>query len=178
MQISSVKSAGGAMVAVALGLYLAGVSAGLLAVFNGCARCQQDNAYLGLSSIELLLFPLAGMLLCGGLVVGLGGPRWLVPLVVVGVGVVWFAMLDLLRYELATVSAEVILIGGGATSSVWLGGVRALAAALGAAVLVFLLTTLRGPQQWAVGIGVDGPLLLVAVVLGFGVAWAAEAERN
>jgi hypothetical protein len=158
-----------------MGVYLAGVSAALLVVFYGCARCQQDNAYLGLSSLELLLIPLAGALIGSGLVVALGYPRWLVPVVVVGVGAVWFLMLDWLRYPLATASAEVILLGGGGLASFWLGGLRTLAAALGAAVLVFVLTALRGPQEWAVGIGVDGLVLLVALVLGFVLAWVARS---
>jgi hypothetical protein len=168
----------GVGVAVAVGLYLAGVSAALLAVFYRCARCQQDNAYLGLSSLELLLIPLAGALIASGLVVALGYPRWLVPAVVVGVGVVWFLMLDWLRYPLATAAAEVIVLGGGAQASFWLGGFRTLAAALGAAVLVFLLTELRGPQEWAVGIGVDGLVVLMALGLGFTVAWVSRKSRR
>jgi hypothetical protein len=175
----------GARVAVALGLYLSGVGAGLLTVFYGCARCQQDNAYLGLSSLELLLMPLAGVLIGSGLLLSrVRSPEslrsrrpihryrgWLVAVLVVAVGGIWFFMLDLLRYSLATASAEVMLIGVGTLATLWLGGLRTLAATVTAAVLVFLLAELRGPQEWAVGVGVDGPVLVVALLLGLAVAW-------
>ncbi len=164
----------GAVAAVALGTYVAGVSAGLLAVFYSCARCQQDNAYLGLSSLELLLIPLSGMLIAGGSLYALNRKWWVVPVVVVAVGVVWFIVLDQLRYPLATTVGEVVLVAGGAAASYWLGGWRAMVTALGAALLIFLLTSMRGPREWAVGIGVDLLVALAAVVLGFGVAWVSR----
>jgi hypothetical protein len=90
-----------AALATVAALYLAGVSAGLLMLFGGCSRCQQDNAYLGLVLLPLVLAAIANILAATGLILTRQQHLWLLPLSWISVPLLLVGALETLRYPVA-----------------------------------------------------------------------------
>ena len=166
-----------ARLASALALYLAGVAGGLLVLFAGCGRCQQDNAYLGLGLLPLLLTALAGVLAASGLVLARGRGPWLLVACMVGVPSVMLGALAVLRFPAAAWLTLVGVLGASLPPALRLGGARITAVTLGAAAVVALFAHARGVQAWGVD-GFDLPVLTATLLLGLPLGWLTFRRRE
>jgi hypothetical protein len=160
-----------------LALYLAGVALGLLLLFFDCDRCQQDNAYIGLTLIPLLFALLGGILAAVSLVLGMGGSTWLVAASIVIVPLVMFGALSIFGFPVAISMVLLVDLSLGLVLSYRLHGGWTVVVSVAAATLSGLLARLRGVQVWGT-VGIDGALMVVVLLLALTIVWLGAARRR
>jgi hypothetical protein len=169
-----VRARGVALIAVAA-LYLTGVASGLLVLFGGCQRCQQDNAYLGLALLPLFFAVFANILAAMGLILTQSGNPWLLPLPWIGVPLLLVGALEVLRYPIALWLALLVAVAVSLPLLLRLRGTSITGATLAAAGTVTILAQVRGTQEWGT-VGFDMPVLVAIVLLALPLGWLTARQ--